>query len=150
MNKLITSLACGTVLSLSLLGSGYAANAAGTGGGMSTTIPDTGTTGTRTEGIREMNGTGTHLMNQGNNMMNQTTGSMRKGENMVRDAVTPGDNNRVSPLNNTTQTGRYRATSTTTNANNNDDNDSNWGWLGLVGLLGLAGMRSRSTERDRR
>ncbi len=95
-----------------------------------------------------MNGTGTHLMNQGNTMMNQTTGTMRKGENMVRDAVTPGDNNRVSPLNNTTQTGRYRATATT-NATDND-NDTNWGWLGLVGLLGLAGMRSRSGERDRR
>jgi MYXO-CTERM domain-containing protein len=156
LNKLITSLACGTVLSMSLLGAGNAANAAGTGGGMGSAIPDTGATGTRTERIRETNGTGSHMMNgtdtrmmnqQGNTMMNQTTGTMRKGETILKDAVRTGENNTVSPLS-TTPTGRYRATSTTTN-NTDNDNGSNWGWLGLIGLLGLAGMRSRSGERDR-
>ncbi|MNW04075.1 hypothetical protein D3C71_2001070 [compost metagenome] len=48
---------------MSLMGSGYAANAAGTGGGMGTSIPDTGANGMRTERIRETNGTGTHMLN---------------------------------------------------------------------------------------
>lgn len=148
MNKLITSLACITMLSMSLMGAGHAAHAAGTGGGMGTAIPDTGATGTRTERIRETNGTGSNMMNQqGNTMMNQTTGTVRKGETMLKDAVGNGDNSTVSPLSNTTPTGRYRATSTTATTGNG--NGSNWGWLGLIGLLGLAGMRSRSGERDR-
>ncbi|WP_052380478.1 WGxxGxxG family protein [Paenibacillus camerounensis] len=183
MNKLVTSLACGTLLSMSLMGSGYAANAAGTGGGMGASIPDTGRTGMQTERIRETNGTtGTHMLNgTGNRMMNQTgntmrgtesrmnhngntmmnelersgdkmmnnaTGTMRKGGNMVNNAVRGNDNSSVSPLSTSTETGRYRATSTTTSATDNN-RGSNWGWLGLVGLLGLAGMRSRSGERER-
>ncbi|MBY0012630.1 WGxxGxxG-CTERM domain-containing protein [Paenibacillus typhae] len=72
---------------------------------------------------------------------------MRRGGNMVNNAVRGNDNSTVSPLSNNTQTGRYRATSTTTNTDN--DRGSNWGWLGLIGLLGLAGMRNRSSERER-
>ncbi|MBW4080031.1 WGxxGxxG-CTERM domain-containing protein [Paenibacillus sp. S150] len=71
---------------------------------------------------------------------------MRGNDTIMRDKVRTGDNSTVSPLSNTTPTGRYRATSTTTNT---DGNGSNWGWLGLIGLLGLAGMRSRSGERER-
>ncbi|MNP80322.1 hypothetical protein D3C76_1783850 [compost metagenome] len=66
---------------------------------------------------------------------------------MMNNAVRGNDNSSVSPLSNNTQTGRYRATSTTTNTDN--DRGSNWGWLGLIGLLGLAGMRNRSGERER-
>ncbi|MNU08609.1 hypothetical protein D3C72_2547310 [compost metagenome] len=75
---------------------------------------------------------------------------MRNGDNMVRDAGRTGNNSTVSPLNNTTQTGRYRATATTNATDNDNDTNWGWGWLGLIGLLGLAGMRSRSGERDRR
>ncbi|WP_025704826.1 WGxxGxxG family protein [Paenibacillus graminis] len=128
MNKLITSFACGTVLSMSLLGVGYASTASGTTG---------------------MDGTGNRMMNeQGNTMMNNTTGTGTTGTTgTMRNRG--GDNSTVSPLSNTTQTGRYRANATTANANDND-NDFDWGWLGLVGLLGLAGMRNKSGERERR
>ncbi|WP_379161309.1 WGxxGxxG family protein [Paenibacillus sp. sgz5001063] len=144
MNKLITSLACGTVLSMSLLGVGYASNASGTAG-MGGTAPIYNGSSTN-----DRMGTGTRMMNeQGNTMLNNTTGTLRNNDTIMRDKVRTGDNSTVSPLSNTTQTGRYRATSTTTNATDND-NGSNWGWLGLVGLLGLAGMRNRSSERERR
>ncbi|CQR57480.1 WGxxGxxG family protein [Paenibacillus riograndensis] len=124
MKKLITTFACGTVLSMSLLGVGYASTA-------------TGTTG--------FDGTGTRMMNeQGNTMMNNTTGTTGTTGTMHNRA---GENYNVTPLSNNTHTGRYRATSTTTNTTTG--RGSNWGWLGLVGLLGLAGMRSRSGERDR-
>ncbi|OKP89874.1 hypothetical protein A3844_04230 [Paenibacillus helianthi] len=131
MNKLITSLACGTVLSMSLLGVGYASSASGTTG-MGGTAP-------------VYNGSSTN-----DHMMNNTTGTLRNNDTIMRDKIRTGDNTTVSPLSNTTTTGRYRATSTTTNATDNDNNRSNWGWLGLVGLLGLAGMRSKSGERERR
>ncbi|MHA6530239.1 WGxxGxxG family protein [Paenibacillus sp. BAC0078] len=122
MNKLITSLTCGTILSMSLLGVGNAST---------------------------VTGDGTHMMNQqGNTMMNQTTGTMHRNETIVQDRVRYGDNTTVSPLSNTTPTGRYRTTSTTV-PTTTTRTGSNWGWLGLIGLLGLAGMRSRSGERDR-
>ncbi|KWX70847.1 hypothetical protein AML91_25695 [Paenibacillus jilunlii] len=137
---MLTSFACGTVLSMSLLGVGYASTASGTTGAV---------------------GTGTRMMNeQGNTMMNNTTGTGTAGFGTTGTTGTGtgttgttgtmrnrgGDNNNVSPLSNTTQTGRYRANATTTNAADND-NDFDWGWLGLVGLLGLAGMRNKSGER---
>ncbi|MGN7761274.1 WGxxGxxG family protein [Paenibacillus sp. 22594] len=148
MNKLITSLACGTVLSMSLLGVGYASSASGTTG-MGGTAPVYN--GSSTNDRMNNTGTGTRMMNeQGNTMMNNTTGTLRNNDTIMRDKIRTGDNSTVSPLSNTTPTGRYRATSTTTNATDNDDNGSNWGWLGLVGLLGLAGMRSKSGERERR
>lgn len=122
MKKLITSLACGTVLSMSLLGVGNAS-----------AVTDTNT----------------RMMNQhGNTMMNQTTGTMQRNETIMQDKIRYGDNNTVAPLSNTTTNGRYRATSTTT-PTTTTRTGSNWGWLGLIGLLGLAGMRSRSGERDR-
>lgn len=146
MNKLITSLACGTVLSMSVMGASYASSANGSAslGG----IPAV-TTGT-------MDG----------NLMNGTTGTLNTNESIMRDKIRTNDsyreyynntnrgnyntnnyNNTVSPLANTTPTGRYRTTSTTTN-NANTNRGSNWGWLGLLGLLGLVGMRSRSGERN--
>ncbi|OKP97492.1 WGxxGxxG family protein [Paenibacillus sp. P46E] len=147
MNKLITSLACGTVLSMSLLGVGYASSASGTTG-MGGTAPVYN--GSSTTDRMTNTGTGTHMMNeQGNTMMNNTTGTLRNNDTIMRDKIRTGDNTTVSPLSGTTTTGRYRATSTTTNATDNDNNRSNWGWLGLVGLLGLAGMRSKSGERER-
>ncbi|KAI7252020.1 hypothetical protein KC345_g11521 [Hortaea werneckii] len=131
LKKLITSLACGTVLSMSLLGVGYASTAAGTSG-MGGTAP-----------VINSTTTDNRMGNMGNTMMNQTTGTMHKNETIMRDKIRTGDNSSVSPLNNTTPTGIYRAQSTT----DDNDNNSNWGWLGLLGLLGLVGMRSRSGER---
>ena len=145
MNKLITSLACGTVLSMSLMGASYASNAIGSAalGG----IPNA-TTG--------MDGTvnNTRMMNTEGNLMNGTTGTMNQHESIMRDKIRTGDNytrdnynrNTVTPLSNTTTDGRYRATSTTTNTGTTRKG-TNWGWLGLFGLLGLVGMRSRSNER---
>ncbi|MNO56140.1 hypothetical protein D3C76_466500 [compost metagenome] len=148
MNKLITSLACGTVLSMSLLGVGYASTASGTTGMGGTSPVYNGSAAN--DRMTNMGTTGTRMMNeQGNTMMNNTTGTLRNNDTIMRDKVRTGDNTTVSPLANTTQTGRYRATATTTNAADND-NDFDWGWLGLVGLLGLAGMRNRSGERERR
>ncbi|UQZ32838.1 hypothetical protein C2I18_04245 [Paenibacillus sp. PK3_47] len=163
MNKLITSLACTTVLSMSLLGVGSAAHAAGTGGGMGSAVPDTGATGMNTErthmlngtgnGTGNGNGTGTGIGTRVNNMMDRTTGTVnRTTDNILggdRNNRT-GDNHGVSPLsnnnNNNNNNGRYRATA----ANNNNDDGMDWGWLGLIGLLGLAGMRNKSSERERR
>ncbi|WP_052416658.1 WGxxGxxG family protein [Paenibacillus sp. FSL R5-0912] len=151
MNKLITSLACGTVLSMSLLGAGYTSAAAGTTG-MGGTAPVTNSTtsdtrmGTMGNNMGNMDGRSTPMMNgRGNTMMNQTTGTMHRNETIMRDKIRTGDNSSVSPLNNTTPTGIYRAQSTT----DDNDNGSNWGWLGLLGLLGLVGMRSRSGEHER-
>ncbi|WP_042216621.1 WGxxGxxG family protein [Paenibacillus borealis] len=150
MNKLITSLACGTVLSMSLLGAGYTSAAAGTTG-MGSTAPVTNSTTSDTRmgtmgNMGNMDGRSTPMTNgRGNTMMNQTTGTMHKTETIMKDKIRTGDNSSVSPLNNTTPTGIYRAQSTTTDNNNG----SNWGWLGLLGLLGLVGMRSRSGERER-
>ncbi|WP_254075348.1 WGxxGxxG family protein [Paenibacillus tritici] len=148
MNKLITSLACGTVLSMSLLGAGDISAAAG---GMSTTTPP-GMNSTTTDGrMGNMGNMGNMddrtMDNRGNTLMNETRDSMHKTENIMKDKIRTGDNSSVSPLSNNTTTGRYRAQSTT--ATDNNDNRSNWGWLGLLGLLGLAGMRSRTGERDR-
>ncbi|WP_150266173.1 WGxxGxxG family protein [Paenibacillus tepidiphilus] len=162
MNKLITSLACGTLLSMSLMGVGFAESAAGT---MGNTVPDTGARGGQgvvnnlTNDAHRMYNEGTGRLNQaGNNMMNQVTGTGNRTDNIMRDKVRTGDNNNgVSPLsttndngryrtNNTTDNGRYRANATT---NNNDNDNGNWGWLGLIGLLGLAGMRNRSVDRER-
>ncbi|HBS47166.1 MAG TPA: hypothetical protein DEA91_26755 [Paenibacillus sp.] len=145
MNKLITSLACGTVLSMSLMGASYASNAIGSAalGG----IPNANT---------GMDGTvnNTRMMNTEGNLMNGTTGTMNQNESIMRDKIRTGDNytrdnynrNTVTPLSNTTTDGRYRATSTTTNTGTTRKG-TNWGWLGLFGLLGLVGMRSRSNER---
>ncbi|WP_342478675.1 WGxxGxxG family protein [Paenibacillus sp. FSL H7-0350] len=155
MNKLITSLACGTVLSMSLLGAGDISAAPGgmmttTPGVMSTSAP--GMNSTTTDGrmgnmnMRDMDDR--TMDNRGNTLMNETRDSMHKTESIMKDKIRTGDNSSVSPLSNNNTTGRYRAQSTTTTATNNG-NRSNWGWLGLVGLLGLAGMRSRTGERDR-
>ncbi|WP_410514559.1 WGxxGxxG family protein [Paenibacillus sp. BR2-3] len=121
MNKLITSLVCGTVLSMSLVGASYASTASGTTD-LDGTTP--GRNGTTTNG-----GLGT--MGTGNRMTNPI-------RNMDRN-----NNNTVSPLSNNNRNGNYRATATT---NADRDNDVDWGWLGLLGLLGLAGMRSRTKE----
>lgn len=154
MNKLITTIACGTVLSMSLLG---ASDISAAPGGMTTTTPGVMSTSapgmnTTTDGrmgnMGNMGNMDDRMMdNRGNTLMNETRDSMHKTENIMRDKVRTGDNSSVSPLSNNNTTGRYRAQSTTTN--NNNDNRSNWGWLGLLGLLGLAGMRSRTGERDR-
>ncbi|MNO55380.1 hypothetical protein D3C76_458700 [compost metagenome] len=160
MNKLITSLACSTVLSMSIMGASYASNATGTAalGG----IPNANT---------GMDGSvnNTRLMNTEGNLMNGTTGTMNQHESIMKDKIRTGDNyrpntyntnnyndgnytrdnynrNTVTPLGNTTPDGKYRATSTTTNTGTTS-RGSNWGWLGLLGLLGLVGMRSRSDER---
>ncbi|OMD43520.1 MULTISPECIES: hypothetical protein [Paenibacillus] len=159
MNKLITSLACCTVLSLSVMGASYAnpIGSAALGG-----IPNANT---------GMDGTvnNTRMMNTEGNLMNGTTGTMNQHESIMRDKIRTGENynrnnyhnnnyntenytrdnynrNTVTPLSNTTTDGRYRATSTTTNTGTTS-RGSNWGWLGLFGLLGLVGMRSRSDER---
>lgn len=130
MKKLIKSLVCCSVLSMSLVGVGFASTATDTtglgnnrqGNGMGTMGTDTRMTNQDT-----MNGTGT---------MNRTNGMTTRGRN--------GDNNTVSPLaNNNNRNGNYRATA----ANDNDNDGFDWGWLGLAGLLGLAGMRSRTGER---
>jgi len=149
VNKLITSLACGTVLSMSIMGASYAnpIGSAALGG-----IPNANT---------GMDGTvnNTRMMNTEGNLMNGTTGTMNQNESIMRDKIRTGENyrpntyntnnynrNTVAPLSNTTTDGRYRATSTTTNTGTTS-RGSNWGWLGLLGLLGLVGMRSRSDER---
>ena len=156
MNKLITSLACGTVLSMSLLGAGSISAAPG---GMTTTIPGVMSTtapgmhSTTTDGrmgnmhMRDLDDR--TMDNRGNTLMNETRDSMHKTESIMKDKIRTGDNSSVSPLSNNNTTGRYRAQSTTTTGTTNNDNRSNWGWLGLLGLLGLAGMRSRTGERDR-
>ncbi|ETT56983.1 MULTISPECIES: WGxxGxxG family protein [Paenibacillus] len=145
MNKLITSLACGTVLSMSLMGASYASNAVGSAALGGIPAANTGMDGTAEH---------TRMMNTEGNLMNGTTGTMNQHESIMKDKIRIDDNYRpnnyrtnstVNPATNTTQTGKYRATSTTTNAATNKG--SNWGWLGLLGLLGLAGMRSRSDER---
>lgn len=145
MNKLITSLACGTVLSVSLLGAGYTASAAGTTGmGGTAPVINSTTTDNRMGNMDNMDGINTRdrMMNsRGNTMMNQTTGTMHRNETIMKDKIRTGDNSSVSPLSNSTPTGIYRAQSTTAG------NGSGWGWLGLLGLLGLVGMRSRSGER---
>lgn len=147
MNKLITSLTCGTILSMSLLGANYTSAAVGTTGmgGTSPAVNSTATDG-RMNNMGNMDATRDRMTNgRGNTMMNQTTGTMHRNETIMRDKVRTGDNSSVSPLSNSTPTGNYRAQSTT----GDNDNNSNWGWLGLLGLLGLVGMRSRSGERER-
>lgn len=161
-NKLITSLACSTVLSLSIMGASYASTAVGSAalGG----IPNANT---------GMDGTADNTrMNTEGNLMNRTTGpvrpypdeSIRKvpnqgsqtRDNYTRGNYNPNSTSNVAPIGNTTTNtntntnantnGRYRATSLTDNTSNTN-RSSNWGWLGLLGLVGLAGMRSRSDER---
>lgn len=176
MNKLITSLACGTVISMSIMGASYASPAIGTAslGG----IPEVTST-------MDGNMGNTRMMNNNGNLMNGTTGTMNQNESIMKDKIrTNGNNgystnnnnnnqrnnnwdnytngymwdntntntnNRVSPMANITPAGRYRTNSTTTGTtNNNNDNNrgSNWGWLGLFGLLGLVGMRNRGSENN--
>ncbi|WP_052092246.1 WGxxGxxG family protein [Paenibacillus sp. FSL H7-0357] len=158
MKKLITSLACGTVLSISLLGAGNAANAAGTAG-MGSAVPDTGMNGLKTENRTE-NRTGNTMGNMGtrtgapmlnqedNTLMNRTTGTTHRNDSIMNDRIRTGTNDTLTQYPDTSRGTKYRATSTTTAATTNG-RGSNWGWLGLLGLLGLAGMRSRSGERDR-
>lgn len=170
MNKLLTSLACGTVLSMSILGVGFAENASGMSmggsGGMTTRTAPTPTYTNDRVGNMDTNNYMDRMVNQaGRDLTNTMTGTVRKTENIMDDKVRTdnyrtndyrtnnyrtnnyrNDNSTVSPLSNATPTGRYRATSTTTN-NDNDNNNGNWGWLGLIGLIGLAGMRNRSSER---
>ncbi|MEK5026697.1 WGxxGxxG family protein [Paenibacillus sp. FSL M7-1046] len=155
MKKLITSLACGTVLSMSLLGAGHAVNAAGTGG-MGSAVPDTGMNGLKTENrtgntMSDMGTrTGGPMLNQEDNtLLNRTTGTTHNNDSIMNDKMRTGTNGTTTQYPDASRGTKYRATSTTTAATNNDGNRSNWGWLGLVGLLGLAGMRSRSGERDR-
>lgn len=170
MNKLITSLACGTVLSMSLMGASYASNDIGSAALGGVPNANTGMDGTNHN----------RMMNTEGNLMNGVTGTVNQTENIMRDKIrTTNDNYRtrgtgtnnnqrnnswdnnttnnyirdntntnsqMSPMANTTPAGRYRATSTTTN-NDNNGRTSNWGWLGLFGLLGLLGMRSKSEER---
>ncbi|SET62263.1 WGxxGxxG family protein [Paenibacillus sp. NFR01] len=160
MNKLLTSLACGTVLSMSILGVGFAENASGMSmggsGGMTTRNAPAPTYTNDRVGNMDTNNYMDRMVNQaGRDMTNTMTGTVRKTENIMDDKVRTdnyrtnnyrNDNSTVSPLSNATPTGRYRATSTTAN-NDNDNNNGNWGWLGLIGLIGLAGMRNRSSER---
>ncbi len=159
MNKLITSLACCTVLSMSVMGASYASNPIGSAAFGGIPNANTGMDGTVNN---------TRMMNTEGNLMNGTTGTMNQHESIMKDKIRTGENyrpntyntnnynenytrdnynrNTVSPLSNTTTDGRYRATSTTTNTATTS-RGSNWGWLGLFGLLGLVGMRSRSDER---
>lgn len=165
MNKLITSLACGTVISMSIMGASYASSPIGTAalGG----IPMV-TTGVM-DGNMDGNTGNARMMNSNGNWMNGTTGTVNKNESIMKDKIRTSDNynhnnyhnnnynpgsytrdnykGTVSPLANTTPAGRYRATSTTTNTTSTS-RGSNWGWLGLFGLLGLVGMRSRGGERN--
>ncbi|BCG60199.1 hypothetical protein PUR_36240 [Paenibacillus sp. URB8-2] len=120
MNKLMASFACTAVLSMSLMGVGYASNASETVGAGDIAIHGTGTN----DGL---------------------TGNMYRGDRTTYPTgvgTTRTNDNTVTPLANTTRTGNYRATA----ANNNRNNNVDWGWLGLIGLLGLAGMRNRSRE----
>jgi len=160
LKKLITSLACCTVLSMSLLGVGYASNASGTAGMGGTTQGTTGTYGT---GNYPTNRDG-NLLNRAEDAVNRGVGTMERGVNrmtntgttrtpvndtIMTDKYRSYNNGTTSPISNDRVTGRYRATSTTTGTTTNN-NGSNWGWLGLVGLLGLAGMRSRRESGERR
>jgi MYXO-CTERM domain-containing protein len=157
VNKLITSLACCTVLSMSVMGASYASHAIGSAALGGVPAANTGMDG---------NANHTRMINTNSNLMNGTTGTVNQHENLIKDKIRPDDhyrpsnynsnsydqgnyNNdgRVAPLSNTTPTGKYRATSTTTNTAGTTSRGSNWGWLGLFGLLGLVGMRSRSDER---
>lgn len=176
MNKLITSLACGTVLSMSIMGASYASNEIGSAALGGIPAANTGMDGTVNN---------TRLMNTEGNLMNGTTGTLNRNESIMKDKIRTNDNyrpngystnnynqrnntwdnttngyttdgytrgnyntnNTVNPMTNTTPAGRYRATSTTTNTTGTS-RGSNWGWLGLFGLLGLLGMRSRSEGRS--
>ncbi|NUU62471.1 WGxxGxxG family protein [Paenibacillus agri] len=131
MNKLITSLICTAALSITLLGTGYTAEAAGVDG-VGDTTRNTGT-------IRN----DANRLHPNGSMINGTTGTGRSNSNILDNNVRTEDNHRVAPLSTTNQNGTYRATSTTSTGNG-----SNWGWLGLIGLLGLAGMRNRTGERN--
>ncbi|MFD1773003.1 WGxxGxxG family protein [Paenibacillus rhizophilus] len=130
MKKLMASLACSAVLSMSLMGVGYASNATETVGMEGTAFHGTGTN----DGM-------TGNMYRGDGVTNPTgIGNMRTNDNTITGAGRTDTT--VTPLANTTRTGNYRATA----ANNNRNNNVDWGWLGLIGLLGLAGMRNKSRE----
>lgn len=135
MNKLMTSLISTAAISMTLLGSGYIAEAATTP--VDNTTPGTGT----------VNYDGNRL-HSSNSMMNGTTGTSRNNYTPHNynpaEGVRARDMDRIAPLS-TTPPGTYRATSTT---GNGDGSRSNWGWLGLLGLLGLIGMRNRTGERS--
>ncbi|GGG03804.1 hypothetical protein GCM10010912_55710 [Paenibacillus albidus] len=142
MNKLITSLACCTVLSMTLMGASYASPASVTGmGGTTQGKMDTNDGITNNGTVNNPLGNDNRMTTPDGNMMNGTTGTMNRNNR--------GDDYRISPLTTAGPNGNYRARATTGATNNGNDNGANWGWLGLVGLLGLAGMRNRSTG-DRR
>ncbi|MDT3426442.1 MYXO-CTERM domain-containing protein [Paenibacillus forsythiae] len=115
--KLMASLACSAVVSMSLMGAGYADHVSAAAE-RSVTISGTEMTANRTV---YPTGTGTTYTND-NTINGRTDGT-------------------VTPLG-TTRTGTYRAANTAPRTNY-----SNWGWLGLLGLFGLVGMRNRSGER---
>ncbi|WP_332249113.1 WGxxGxxG family protein [Paenibacillus zanthoxyli] len=121
----MASLACSAVLSMSLMGVGYAE---------STSVAEVGSV---TSNAVETNGEMTA------NMYRSDRGTYPTGTTYTNDTVTaPGrTGTAVTPLG-TTHTGTYRTTNVAPRTNY-----SNWGWLGLLGLFGLVGMRNRSGER---
>lgn len=88
MNKLITSLACGTVLSMSIMGASYAnpIGSAALGG-----IPNANT---------GMDGTvnNTRMMNTEGNLMNGTTGTMNQHESIMKDKIRTGKIIDLTPI----------------------------------------------------
>jgi len=123
LEKLMATLACSAVLSMSLAGAGYAESAAGTVG----VYTNDGVTGNVTRGYNTTYPTGTYT--------NDGTMTNRAGT--------------VAPLN-TTRTGTYRATSTT--ATTTRGSNWGWlGLLGLFGLVGMRSRTGdRTTSGDRR
>ncbi len=124
MNKLITSLACGTVLSMSIMGASYASSPTGTAalGG----IPEV-TTATM-DGNMDGNMGNARMMNNNGNWMNGTTGTMNKNESIMKDKIRTNDNYRPNgySTNNYNQrnndwdnyTNGYMWDNTNTNTNN--------------------------------
>ncbi|WP_324607935.1 WGxxGxxG family protein [Paenibacillus durus] len=122
----MAGLACSTVLSMSLMGVGYAE---------STSVAEVGSV---TSNAVETNSGMTANMYRGD-QVTYHTGTTYTNDNTM---TAPGrTGTAVTPLG-TTRTGTYRATSVAPRTNY-----SNWGWLGLIGLFGLVGMRNRSGER---
>lgn len=101
MNKLITSLACGTVLSMSLMGASYASNAVGSAALGGIPAANTGMDGTAEH---------TRMMNTEGNLMNGTTGTMNQHESIMKDKIRIDDNYRPNNYN----TNNYNDIGTTT------------------------------------
>lgn len=147
MKKMMISLACSTLLSMSIAGAGFAASTGGMGANNTGTMNQDG--GILGRGADTINRAGDNTMNRmtgttnttGTTGTNGTYGTTGYGTNGVNNG-----NNGNYRTNNTTRNGNgnYRA-----NAANNNDNDMDWGWLGLLGLIGLAGMRNRNKEPQR-